>query len=58
VIFTAPAKDKSPTFVMGVNHDKYTPDMTYVSCARYCVCVLVCMCVGVRSYTFVNVSCV
>jgi len=33
VIFSAPAKDKSPTIVMGVNQDSYTPDMTYVSCA-------------------------
>jgi glyceraldehyde 3-phosphate dehydrogenase len=33
VIFSAPAKDKSPTIVMGVNHNEYTPDMTYVSCA-------------------------
>lgn len=33
VVFSAPAKDKSPTFVMGVNHELYTPDMTYVSCA-------------------------
>ena len=33
VVFSAPAKDDSPTIVMGVNHDEYTPDMTYVSCA-------------------------
>jgi len=33
VIFSAPAKDKSPTIVMGVNQDSYTSDMTYVSCA-------------------------
>lgn len=33
VIFSAPAKDKSPTIVMGVNQDEYTSDMTYVSCA-------------------------
>lgn len=33
VIFSAPAKDKSPTIVMGVNQNEYTPDMTYVSCA-------------------------
>lgn len=33
VIFSAPAKDKSPTIVMGVNQDQYTSDMTYVSCA-------------------------
>merc|ERR1719329_1150503 len=33
VIFSAPAKDDSPTIVMGVNQDEYTKDMTYVSCA-------------------------
>lgn len=33
VIFSAPAKDKSPTIVMGVNENEYKPDMTYVSCA-------------------------
>jgi len=33
VIFSAPAKDKSPTIVMGVNQDSYTSDMTFVSCA-------------------------
>jgi glyceraldehyde 3-phosphate dehydrogenase len=33
VIFSAPAKDKSPTIVMGVNQGDYTSDMTFVSCA-------------------------
>jgi len=33
VVFSAPAKDKSPTIVMGVNQNEYTSDMTYVSCA-------------------------
>lgn len=33
VIFSAPAKDSSPTIVMGVNQNEYTSDMTYVSCA-------------------------
>lgn len=33
VIFSAPAKDKSPTIVMGVNQDSYTSDMQFVSCA-------------------------
>lgn len=33
VIFSAPAKDDSPTIVMGVNQGDYTKDMTYVSCA-------------------------
>merc|ERR1719353_845150 len=33
VIFSAPAKDDSPTIVMGVNDNEYTKDMTYVSCA-------------------------
>lgn len=33
VIFSAPAKDDSPTIVMGVNEASYKTDMTYVSCA-------------------------
>jgi glyceraldehyde 3-phosphate dehydrogenase len=33
VVFSAPAKDKSPTIVMGVNQKEYKSDMTYVSCA-------------------------
>jgi glyceraldehyde 3-phosphate dehydrogenase len=33
VVFSAPAKDDSPTIVMGVNQGDYTSDMTYVSCA-------------------------
>merc|ERR1711988_1736050 len=33
IVFSAPAKDDSPTIVMGVNQDDYTSDMTYVSCA-------------------------
>lgn len=33
VIFSAPAKDKSPTIVMGVNENDYTPDMKFISCA-------------------------
>jgi len=33
VVFSAPAKDDSPTIVMGVNQNEYTSDMTYVSCA-------------------------
>jgi glyceraldehyde 3-phosphate dehydrogenase len=33
IIFSAPAKDKSPVIVMGVNTEEYTSDMTYVSCA-------------------------
>lgn len=33
VVFSAPAKDKSPTIVMGVNQNEYTPEMTFVSCA-------------------------
>ena len=41
VIITAPAKDKTtPTFVMGVNHDEYTKDMTIVSnasCTTNCL---------------------
>ena len=41
VIFSAPAKDDiTPTFVMGVNHDKYTSDMNIVSnasCTTNCL---------------------
>ena len=41
VILSAPAKDEgTPTFVMGVNHKKYTPDMDVVSnasCTTNCL---------------------
>jgi glyceraldehyde 3-phosphate dehydrogenase len=41
VVISAPAKDKeTPTFVMGVNHDGYTKDMTVVSnasCTTNCL---------------------
>lgn len=40
VIITAPAKDDSPTFVCGVNLDKYTSDMQVVSnasCTTNCL---------------------
>merc|ERR1711968_406751 len=33
VIFSAPAKDDSPTIVMGVNQEDYKSDMKFVSCA-------------------------
>jgi len=33
VIFSAPAKDASPTIVLGVNEGIYKPDMKFVSCA-------------------------
>jgi glyceraldehyde 3-phosphate dehydrogenase len=33
VIFSAPAKDKSQTIVMGVNQDDYKSDQVFVSCA-------------------------
>jgi len=40
VIFAAPAKDDTPTFVFGVNQDKYTTDMKVVSnasCTTNCL---------------------
>jgi len=40
VIYTGPSKDDTPMFVCGVNLDKYTKDMTYVSnasCTTNCL---------------------
>ena len=44
VVITAPAKDDSPTFVVGVNHNDYTKDMDVVSnasCTTNCLAPLV-----------------
>src|SRR5690606_40569064 len=40
VVFSAPAKDDTPTFVMGVNHKQLTADQTIVSnasCTTNCL---------------------
>lgn len=40
VVMSAPPKDDTPMFVMGVNHDQYQPDMAFVSnasCTTNCL---------------------
>ena len=40
VVFTGPSKDSTPMFVMGVNHNSYSKDMTFVSnasCTTNCL---------------------
>jgi glyceraldehyde 3-phosphate dehydrogenase len=44
VLITAPAKDEVPTYVIGVNHEKYNPSKDFVisnaSCTTNCLAVL------------------